>query len=194
MSSKPLTTALRPLLIALAGLSSLGLARAETPPMKAGLWEVTRGSQTLNGQAMPDPSAQMAAQLQNMPPQMRKQMEAQMKAHGVQMNAGSGGKAVRMCITQEMLAKNHWQKTQDHCDTASLSHSGNTWNWKVKCTEPQAEGEGSTTFSGDTAYASKMHMTMVQEGKKQVMDMTMSGQWISADCGGLKPVGTAAKK
>jgi hypothetical protein len=194
MPSTPLTAPLRRLLIALACLSSVGLARAETPPMKAGLWEVTRGNQTLNGQAMPDPSAQMAAQLKNMPPQMRKQMEAQMKAHGVQMNTGSSGTGVRMCITPEMLANNQWQKAENGCSTASMSHTGSTWSWKVKCTQPPGEGEGTTSFSGNEAYTTKMHMTMVQEGQKQVMDMTMSGKWISADCGGLKPVGAAVKK
>jgi hypothetical protein len=180
--------------LAVCSLMGWSTARAESPPMKAGLWEVSRLSQLINGQAMPDPSAMMAAQMKNMPPQMRKQIEAQMKAQGVQMGSSGGAATVRMCITPEMLAQNRWQKAENGCTTESLSHSGSTWNWKVKCTQPPGEGEGATTFSSAEAYTTKMHMTTVMEGKKQVMDMTHSAKWLSASCGDVKPIGANLPK
>jgi Protein of unknown function (DUF3617) len=182
------------LTLAGSGLFGWSAAHAEAPPMKAGLWEINRLSQLINGQPMPDPSAMMAAQLKNMPPQMRQQIEAQMKAQGVQMSNIGGTSSVRMCITPDMLAQNRWQKAENGCTTASLSHSGNTWNWKVKCTQPPGEGEGATTFSSSEAYTTKMHMTTVMQGKKQVMDMTHSAKWLSANCGDVKPIGANLPK
>lgn len=160
---------------------------ADTPPIKPGLWEVVNEGQKMNGQAMPDHSAQMAEVMKSMPPAARKQMEAQMKARGVQMApAAGGGMAARMCLTADMLAQNRWQKSEANCKTEILSRSSNAWKWKVTC--PQNQGEGTTTFSGSEAYTTQVHMTMVQDGRKQTMDMTHKAKWLGADCGSLKPV------
>lgn len=180
-------------LVLAAALHTLLLAQAHAdtpPPIKPGLWEMTMESQTVDGKPLPDMNATMAAQMKNMPPQVRQQMEAQMKAHGVQM--GSGG-AVRMCLTAEQLAKNNWQKQEGHCDNTVVSRSGNTWNWKVRCTDPQAEGEGATTFTGSEAYSTNMKMTTMRDGAKHTMTMQSKAKRVSGDCGGLAPVGTNKK-
>jgi hypothetical protein len=170
-------------------------AHAQVPPMKPGLWEVTPESQQLNGKPLPDVSTQMAEQLKRMPPEMRARMEAQMKAQGIQMTPGAGGKGmtVRTCITKEMLAENRWQGTDGRCQHTLLKPSGNTWNWKFRCTEPQSEGEGSTTFEGSEAYRSVLHMTTARNGQKQTMDMTHKARWIGSDCGSIQPPGAQAK-
>jgi len=180
----------------LARLASLSLAllamtatAADTPPIKPGLWEMTQHGQKMNGQAMPDASAQMAAAMKDMPPEMRKRMEAQMKAHGVQMSpSAGGGMATRMCLTREMLDQNRWQRTDGHCSSQVVSRSGNTWKWKVNCTQPPADGEGTTTFTGQEGYQTEMRMNMVQDGRRQTMEMKHSARWLGADCGALKPV------
>ncbi len=175
--------------LACSGLITWSAAYADTPPMKPGLWEITRLSHLINGQPVPDPSAMMAEQMKNIPPQMRQQIEAQMKAQGVQMGSSGGASTVRMCITADMLAQNRWHKAEQGCSTTSMSRNGNTWTWKLKCTQPPGEGEGSTTFSGSEAYTTKVRMTMAMQGKQQVMDMTHSATWRSASCGGVKPIG-----
>lgn len=170
-----------------ATLTTHAVAADAPPPIKPGLWEVVNEGQQLNGQAMPDYTAQMADAMKNMPPQMRKQMEAQMKSRGVQMAPGSGGgMAVRMCLTPDMLAQNRWQKSEENCKSEIVSRSGSTWKWKVTC--PQGKGDGTTTFSGSEAYSTQMHMTMVHDGRPQTMDMTHRAKWLGADCGSVKPV------
>lgn len=179
----------------LLGLMS-GLAYADTPPpIKTGLWEITTVSQQMNGQALPDMASQMAAQLKNMPPQMRQQIEAQMKAQGVEMSAGkSGGTAVRTCITQASLDQNRWQAAQGDCKSQITDRSGNTWKWKVSCTKPAGQGEGTTTFESPQAYTNQMRMTMSEQGRPQTMTMTHRAKWLSADCGGLKPMAPPSAK
>lgn len=175
-----------PLLVLMASVPS---ARADKPPIKPGLWEVTTEGQSLNGKALPDVSAQMAEQLQKMPPDMRKQMEAHMKSQGVQMMSGGGGKtAVRMCLTRDMLEQDRWQRNDGQCQNTAMNRSGATWSWKFKCTQPPGEGEGKTTFQGSDAYMTELHMTTRQEGHPQRMSMKHRGRWLGADCGDVKPL------
>jgi hypothetical protein len=170
-------------------------AHAEAPPIKAGLWEITPESQMLDGKPMPNMSAQLAEQLKKMPPEMRKQMEAHMKAQGVQMVADGGQPAVRMCLTKAMLDQGQWQKKADgQCQNTGTSHSGNTWSWKFKCTQPPSEGEGSTTFQGSDAYLTEMNMNTQREGKAHRMSMKHRGRWLGADCGDVKPLNPPAAK
>ena len=80
MSQKSLARHGHTLILAMlaAALSSQATAADAPPPIKPGLWEMVNDAQQLNGQAMPDYTAQMAQAMKDMPPQMRKQMEAQM--------------------------------------------------------------------------------------------------------------------
>lgn len=194
MPARPPALSFRKLL----GSSLLILAPAavlavDMPPMKPGLWEVTPESQKLNGKPLPDMSAQLAEQMKRMPPEMRTQMEAQMKAKGIQMAPGGNGMAVRMCITRDMLSQNRWQKMDGHCQNTALKQSGMTWSWKFTCTEPPSEGEGSTTFQSGEAYTSDMQMRTTRNGQAQTMTMKHRAKWLGADCGGLKPIEPTSK-
>lgn len=160
---------------------------ADKPPIKPGLWEIKTESRTLNGQPMPDMGAMMAERMQKMPPEARAKMEAQMKAHGMQMTPQGGGMAVRMCLTQELLDRNMWQKQEGRCQNTGLSQSGSTWNWKFVCTEPPSEGEGSTTFNGSDAYTAKMKITSQRNGQPQTVTMVHQAKRLGADCGDIKP-------
>ncbi|RZL09880.1 MAG: DUF3617 domain-containing protein [Rubrivivax sp.] len=197
-----MTTPLRPALafvacsssaaaaLLLSGLMSAAAHAAEpAPPIKPGLWEITTASQQIDGQAMPDLGAQMAEQLKAMPPAMRQQIEAQMKSKGVQMTSGKNGDtAVRTCVSKESLDQNRWQAAQGDCKNQITERSGKTWKWKVSCTQPPSQGEGSTTFISPEAYTNDMRMTMSGQGKPQTMTMKHTAKWLSADCGGLKPI------
>jgi hypothetical protein len=159
------------------------------PPIKPGLWEITTESRTLNGQPMPDMSSMMAERLKQMLPETRAKMEAQMKAHGMQMTPQAGGLAVRMCLTQELLDRNMWQRQEGRCQNTAMSQSGATWNWKFTCTEPRSEGEGSTTFNGGDAYTARMKVTTQLKGQSQpqVVTMVHRAKRLGSDCGDIKP-------
>lgn len=176
-------------------LSATAHAADPAPPIKPGLWEITTTSQQIDGQAMPDIGAQMAEQLKAMPPAMRQQIEAQMKSKGLQMAPGQrGGTAVRTCVSKASLDQNRWQATQGDCRNQITERSGKTWKWKVNCTQPPSQGEGSTTFISPEAYTNDMRMTMSGQGQPQTMTMKHQAKWLSADCGGLKPVLPPAAK
>ncbi len=171
-------------------LAWLGAAQAASPPMKPGLWEVTVLSREMNGQPMPDMSAMMAKRMDKMPPEMRAQIEAQMKAHGVQ--AGPKGGTIRSCVSPEMIRDNLWQQHEGRCQNAGATQSGNTWTLNFSCRDPEAKGEVRATFKGGDSYSSEMTMTTQRKGQPMTMRMRHDARWLGADCGDLKPMNPAA--
>lgn len=169
-------------------------AHAEAPPIKPGLWEITMENHTIDGKPVPDVSAQMAEQLKKLPPEMRQQMEAQMKARGVQMGTSGGRGAIRTCMTKEMVDQNRWQRHDGQCENVSMNRAGNTWSWKFKCTQPPSEGEGTTTFQGSEGYVTEMRVNTQRQGKPHQMTMKHRAKWMGADCGDLKAITPPAPK
>jgi Protein of unknown function (DUF3617) len=160
------------------------MALAQTPPIKPGLWETTSGSMLLNGQPMPG-MEQMHKQLAQLPPEVRRKMQAQ----GVDL--GGDGK-LRVCLSAEMLKQDRWQQAPAGCSLISQERSGNHWRFKGRCTQPPGEVEGTTTVQGDSAHSSEVKVTTQRDGKPFVMTMKSSSRWIASDCGAVKPLGHPA--
>lgn len=159
-------------------------ALAQSPPIKPGLWEMKQLSLEVDGKPMPN-MAQMAPQLSQLPPEVRKQMEAQMKAQGIDI-AGGG---IRTCVSAEMLKQNQWgqgQQGQNDCKVDVMERGSSSWRFKVQCKEGQ--GEGQTQFQGSEGYTSDMQWTGTQPGRTQKMKTKVQARWLGADCGGLKPI------
>lgn len=132
--------------------------------------------------------AEMQKQLAAMPPAQRKQMEAMMGQNGMSVGAG-GAVTVKVCITPEMAAKSELpSQTEGDCTSTITSRTGNTLKSKFACKNPPTTGEGTYTFSGDKAFATKMVMQTTRNGKPETMTMEGQGKWLSADCGNIKPI------
>jgi hypothetical protein len=56
------------------------------------------------------------------------------------------------------------------------------------CARPPASGEGEMTLDSDTSYRAKMHVKGTDGGRQQLVDMDVTGKWLSADCGNLRPI------
>lgn len=162
---------------------------ASAQSIKPGLWEMQHqmGGNPQMDQAM----AQMQKQMAAMTPAQRKQMEAMMGQQGVTMPtpAAGGGMAMKVCITPEMAARSELpSQSEGQCTSTVTSRSGNTLKMRFVCQNPPSTGEGTYTFSGDTAYTMKMVMTTTRQGKPESMTMDGQGRWLSASCGAVKPV------
>jgi len=168
-------------LAALALVFGVGAQAQTAPPIKPGLWQITSDRQT-DGQPAPD----LGEHLKQMPPEMRKRMEANMKQQGVDMSGGPG--SMKICQTRESLDQGRWQGEQGNCKTDFTSRTGSTWKWRSTCSQPPSQTEGEASFSNPESYTVKSSTTMTMQGKAQVTKMTMNGKWLGADCGGLKPI------
>ena len=178
-------------LAAAALLASLGLtAGAQT--MKPGLWEVSNKMQSGSGQ-MEQAMAQAKQERANMPPAQRKAMEQMMAKQGVKI--GAGGMSARVCMTQEMVERNELPAQQGNCKTTSQQRTGNTMKFAFSCTDPASSGEGQVVFVSPEAYTMTMAVTApMQAGAAEKISVDGSGKWLTADCGAVKPLGSAASK
>jgi hypothetical protein len=167
---------------------------AQAQSTRPGLWEVN--SKMGGNPEMDAAMAQMQKQMASMPPEQRKLMEEMMAKQGVSIGAGTGGgMLVKMCITPEMAARQEMpSQTEGDCTTTITSRSASVLKMNFVCKNPPSTGEGTYTFSGDTAYTMKMVMKSMQDGKPHNMTIDGQGKWLSKDCGTIKPIQMPATK
>lgn len=151
------------------------------PPIKPGLWEVT-SARSIDGQKAPD----VTEHLKNMPPEMRKQMEATMKQQGVDMSGAAG--TMKMCMTRESLDEGRWRSEEHGCKTDYSTRTATLWKWRSVCTQPPSESVGEARITSPERYTVKVSSKFSGQGPKGTHEMTMDAKWLGADCGGLKPV------
>ncbi len=170
-------------------LSTLCVTTAQAQSTKPGLWEI---NQKMGGSAEMDQAmAQMQKQMAGMSPAEKKMMQDMLGKQGMTMPApgAGGGMAMKVCITPEMAAKQDMPvQTEGDCTTTITSRSANTLKMNFVCRNPPSTGEGTYTFSGDTAYTMKMQMKTTQQGKPVSTTLDGQGKWLSASCGTVKPL------
>jgi hypothetical protein len=171
----------------IAGACALASVSAGAQTLKPGLWEMQH---KVKGDArMEQQMAEMRKQLSAMPPEQRQQMEAMMASRGMQMSpADGGGAAMRICITKEMAERNDIPTNRGECTTGPQQRSGNILKMSFTCTNPPSSGDTQVTFNGSESYTTATNVTSTVGGKPETMRMEGSGKWLSADCGGVKPM------
>lgn len=183
----PLTTQHAPLrALAILAFMAATCLPAMAQSIRPGLWSIE--NKVGGNPEMDKAMAQMQAQLAAMPPAQRKQMEAMMGKSGVSMAAG-GAMAVKACLTAEMVERQQMPtQTQGDCTSKIESRTGNTLKISFTCTNPVSSGQGVYTFESDKAYTMKMAIKSQEGGQTRNMTMDAKGQWLSADCGNVKPI------
>jgi hypothetical protein len=137
---------------------------------KVGTWQLTT---KMGGgmAAMPDMS--------KLPPDV----QARMKAHGVQMNAG--GMTAKFCMTEDQVKNDKPQLTRPNspCKAENLKLTGNTFSADMVCTG-QMNGKGHIDLTFDSAehYSGHQTMNISMEGKTMTHEMFMDAKWLSPEC------------
>jgi len=167
------------------------LASAQPAPIKPGLWQMRME------QDNPEMAARMReaeTQMKNMPPEARKQMEAMMKQHGV--NISTPGE-IKMCLSQEQLSQEGWQGRRDDSSGCKndTTRSGNTWKFHTVCPAPhKSQTDGEATFVSPERYTVKSTTTTGEGAEAKTMKMSVVSTWLGADCGDIKPIQPPKKK
>lgn len=172
------------LFIALAALAaSHGLAQAQGPTIKPGLWETSSKVSTADVQTSQALDLAMQ-QLANMPPAQRAQMEAFLAKNGVsppQVNK-DGAITARACVTPEMAAKKELPLNQKgQCVSTSTPVAGGL-DVSFSCQQPASSGRGQVRFSDDSNYTMVMDVNTNAVGADHQVKVQSSGRWISATC------------
>jgi hypothetical protein len=160
--------------------SGLPALSADLPNIKLGLWEMTWTVNT-NG-SMP------SVDLSKLPPAKQAMAQAAMKSAMAQMGKPHANK---VCIGEEQLKKGAsfgFDKDPD-CTTTVLKSSSTELQVKQVCT-----GKRPRTISIDYKAASPESVSGVSHVEMGAgtptgiaADGKMSGKWLGADCGTLKP-------
>ena len=166
-------------IIAFAFAATLG-ALAQTAPIKPGLWQV-HSDREVNGQKAPDASDRM----KNMSPEKRAQFEAMMKQHGV---ATDGSGMPKVCYTKENLDRSAWADQMLDCKATFSSQTGSSWKWHTSCPTMKIEADGEATFPNSQSYTVKSTSVSQHDDKTRTTAHTMTGKWLSSDCGAVKPL------
>jgi hypothetical protein len=156
-------------------------APAQVAPIKPGLWQV-QSEREINGQKAPD----MSERLKNMPPERRAQIEAMMKKQGIDI----GGNTTKVCQTSEMLDSKKFANPVPDCTTTFSSRTNSSWKAHTSCPQNHIESDVEIVFANPENYTVKSDSTIATDGQTRTSRMTMTGKWLSADCGDIKPLST----
>lgn len=155
--------------------------------LKPGLWEIKNSMSTGSGD-MEKAMAVAQQELAKMPADQRKMMEDMMAKQGITMNAGSGTPAIKVCMTKEMIERNDVTAQQGDCQHTVLPRTGNAIKFTFACSKPASSGEGQVTFVNPESYTLKMNVKTQAKGKPETMTLQASGQFLSPECGAIKPL------
>ena len=174
---------MRQTIVACATLSALlfaGLSNAS--PMKPGLWEMSMS----------------ADQMPPMPKLTPEQM-AQMRKAGVEPpNVQDGHYLVKVCVTKEMAASERppVHRSESGCQTRNFQHSGTDYSLEEVCDGPYRKGTAfiKGTFNGSESISTVYDFKGTQRGQPVNEHHEVTGRFLSADCGSVKPPPTPPTK
>lgn len=144
-----------------------------------GLWEI-QGKATVDGQAMPD----MAEMMKEVPPEMRKQMQAMLNKQGVGMTPSG----IQVCVTPEQALRNDIPVQGDkRCKLTWQKRAPKRTTYQLICTQPNERGEGWMEIVSPKLWKSSVKMHTQSDGKPQTVTSDSSGKWLGPDCGKVQP-------
>jgi len=168
---------------AAAALSVTAVLVAQTPVLdvKLGLWETTT---KINMGNMPNMPKLSDADLAQLPPAQRAQIESVMKS------MSGAPVTVKSCMTREKFEKNSFmqERPNQNCKQTITNNTARSMDSTVVCTGAQPmtaqmhiDAVSSTEYKG-------IMKAKATGGRGGEMDLTidMSGKWLGADCGDVK--------
>lgn len=172
-------------------LGLLAAAYADGLGLKPGLWDVRLVRQVVDGhdvsQQLTESIAKAQAALANLPPDARARVQAMLNQTGV--NPGSNA-SFRICISPEMAANDVPVLDKDSsCRPVLLSHTGNRTTFRIDCTAngTHMQGQGDAVSAGDVITTHADVTTRAADGSTHSMHNETQMQYVSADCGSLRP-------
>jgi hypothetical protein len=135
--------------------------------------------------------AAFQAEIAKMPPEQRKMAEQMMAQQGVQMSMGGGGSptTVKICLSPQQAAQLDIGSVEPGCTHKVTQRSASSFKASFSCSgPPPSSGDSEVTLQGDTGYTGRSVVTIQDKAKPERLTMDMTGRWLSADCGALKPI------
>jgi hypothetical protein len=186
-----LIPALPKALCAAAILATLWPAVAQSQSLKPGLWEQKLTMKSTSGD-MEKQMAAFQAEMAKLPPEQRKMAEQMMAQQGMQMGSMGGGgvpTVVKICLSPQQAAQLDIGTAEKGCTQKVTQRGTSNFKASFSCSgPPPSSGESEITLQGNSGYTGRSVVTIQEKGKPERVTMDLSGRWLSADCGTLKPI------
>jgi len=156
-------------------------AKSAETSMRPGLWEVTTSSDLLWF-------------VPQIPPEHMEGLKDLAKEYGVDMPQIQNGSATtNTCITQEMATQKTppgLYQSEMGCVAKSATYIGNKYRLDFECTSEQLKGKGSAegTFVSMEKFAGRTMFNGFVQGNPVNEKADISGRWLNASCGNVKPL------
>ncbi len=156
-------------------------AKSAETSMRPGLWEVTTSSDLL-------------WLVPHIPPDQMEGLKDLAKEYGLDMPQIQNGSAQsNTCITQEMATQKippGLYQSDMGCVAKSATHIGNQYRLDFECTSDQLKGKGTAqgTFVSMEKFAGQTTFNGFVQGNPVNEKADISGRWLSANCGSVKPL------
>lgn len=156
-------------------------SHAKTIDLRPGLWEITTTSDLLR-------------LVPHIPSDQMKNMQDLAKEYGLEMpNIQNGAAISRTCITQEMAEKQQFPQLQQEelgCTSDEAIRDENAYKVNFHCNSAQLKGKGTAqgvvtspqTFKGTSQFTGQAQGASINE------KADITGQWVGASCGNVKPL------
>jgi Protein of unknown function (DUF3617) len=164
--------------------TNIVMAASKQLKLLPGLWEVAmRISGTVGG----TDASQMWPQLMDkMQPEQRKMMQTKLAEQHITAEVNTF--KMLFCATPEMAEIQAPASFSNHCTQKIDPLVNGTLQFSSVCTNPDISAEGRITIQGITGYLVNVHVSQIFQGKPETMTVNADSQYLSADCGTVKPM------
>ncbi len=167
-----------------------GHAAVENFNIKPGLWEVTMTHEAKGTPPMPAAErAEMEREMAKMPPEMKAKMEA-----AVKNSLANLAKPVvkRSCLLKEDLNKPldfDGGRGDGACTRTVVKSTSTVQEIRLDCSKGTQKSSGTLKMvaANPESWSGSMDGTMSDTGGATETKAKMSGKWLGADCGNVKP-------
>jgi hypothetical protein len=174
-------------LLALVLFPMFATAATDHINIKPGLWEVTTSRNSTGTPMTSEQKSQKDAAMAKMSPEMRAQVEAMQKDRKAKQGQAH---VIKSCVTQEDLNNPNFFDGGSNCTRKVLKSTSTMQEVQVSCTMGTHTSNGTIHIEAPTpvAWTGTMDTTMVVSGRDMKAQTNMSGKWLGADCGDVKPI------
>src|SRR5882757_5546586 len=174
-------------LFALVFFALIASAATDNLSIKPGLWEVTTSSES---KGAPPVDAARKAEMEKMMTKMSPEMRARIEASQKKSQAMAGPRVSKSCVTKEDLSRPLGMGTEDgKCTRTIIKSTSSSQEIRVDCAigERKSTALLRVTATNSENWTGTMD-TSIPTAKGDITVRTnMSGKWLGADCGDVKP-------
>ena len=156
-------------------------AQAAHNNLRPGLWQITTTSDLL-------------LLVPHIPADQMQGVKDIATEYGLEMPQIENGAAIsQTCVTQQMASQKtlpNFYNAELGCSTKNATRNGNNYKTDFVCNSADLKGQGTAigTVTNPQTFTGQTHFTGTAQGNPVNEQADISGKWLNASCGEVKPL------